>query len=127
MLRPENVVHIPVLLAYGASCTIGKGFGDTGAIRCFVPVTEPAIESIVNVASNVSTGPSWKPKRPAPIPVCAPIVSVPSSAKVPGYGPEATPLQWNDWVVVPFGLQLAPRSKSSPLVARSSPWRVGAP
>src|SRR2546421_294066 len=37
------------------------------------------------------------------------------------------PVQWNDCVVVPVGLQLAPRSNSSPVVARSSPWSVGGP
>ena len=77
-------------------------------------MTVPAGESIVKVASNCVTWPRAKPKRPAPKPVCGPIVNVPSSVKVPGYGPRPIQYQWKAIVELPLGSQVAARSKSCP-------------
>jgi hypothetical protein len=59
-------------------------------VKCFVPVTWPVGESIVKSASMVVIVPSSNPFT-KPLPEGGPIVAVPLSVYVPGYGPTATP------------------------------------
>src|ERR687888_2635246 len=98
--------------------------GVVGGMSVFVPLTVPTRLSIENCASNWVTGPlNWPGKNSS---VWGPIVAVPVSVNVPGYGPNATPLTANVKVESPSGLQLNDVAVAAGSAVRYSPVSVGA-
>jgi hypothetical protein len=86
------------------------------------PVILVDSDSMTNVAENPMTGDST-PGAGVP-PGADPMVTVPLSENVPGYGPSAVPVAWKVIVPLPSALQVAVPVVASTL-KRNSPVSLG--